>query len=130
MKLRRSFTQLGQVIALAVVILFTSLPGHTAMIGTAEITRDLAGISVDAQTLQTERLWIKQQLVSNGVSQSDSGLRVSQLSDSQVRHVRNKFDEMPAGAGVVGFVVTVGVVLLVTDLIGLTDVYPFVRPVK
>lgn len=130
MKLRQSFTQLGQVIALTIVILFTSLPGQAAMIGTAEITRDIAGISIDAQTLQKERLWIQQQLVANGVSQGDSAIRVSQLSDSQVHHVRHKFDEMPAGAGVVGAAIVVGIVLLVTDLIGLTDIFPFVRPVK
>jgi hypothetical protein len=130
MKIRQSFTQLGQVIALAIVLLFASLPGHAAMIGTAEITRDIAGISIDTQTLQKERFWIQQQLVSNGVSRSDSVIRVSQLSDSQVHHVRHKFDEMPAGAGVLGIAVTVGIVLLVTDLIGLTDVYPFVRPMK
>jgi hypothetical protein len=130
MKLRQSFTQLGQVIALTIVVLFTSLPGQAAMIGTAEITRNIAGINIDTQTLQKERLWIQQQLVSNGVSQADSVIRVSQLSDSQVHHVRHKFDEMPAGAGVVGVAVTVGIVLLVTDLFGLTDVFPFVRPME
>jgi hypothetical protein len=128
MKLRQPFTQLGQVIALAIVALFTSLPGQSAMIGTAEITRDIAGINIDAQTFQKERLWIQQQLISNGVSQGDSAIRVSQLSDSQVHHVRHKFDEMPAGAGVLGVAIGVGIVLLVTDLIGLTDIYPFVRP--
>lgn len=128
MKLLNAFRRPAQIIALAAVVLFSSLPSQAAMIGTAEINRSIAGINVDAQTLQQERLWIQQQLVSNGVNKADSVLRVSQLSDAQVRQVRDKFDEMPAGAGVVGVVVAVGIVLLVTDLIGLTDVYPFVRP--
>jgi hypothetical protein len=128
MRLGQPFTQLGQVIALAIAVLFASLPAHAAMIGTAEITRDIVGISIDEKTLQKERLWIQQQLVSNGVSLSDSATRVSQLSDSQVHHVRHEFDEMPAGAGVVEVTIAVGIVLLVTDLIGLTDIFPFVRP--
>ena len=129
MKLRPPVIQLSQLIALVAVLLFTSLPGQAAMVGTAQITREIAGINIDAKTLQQERLWIQKQLLSNGVSEADSALRVSQLSDSQVHHVRHKFDEMPAGAGAVGIAVGIGIVLLVTDLIGLTDIFPFIRPV-
>lgn len=129
MKLRQTMKKFVQASALAITLLLSSLPGQAAMVGTAQITRDIAGLSIDAQTLQQERLWIQQQLVSNGVSQADSTIRVSQLSDSQVHHVRHKFDEMPAGAGAVGIAIGVGIVLLVTDLIGLTDIFPFVRPI-
>lgn len=130
MKLLNPLKRLCQSLALAIVMLFTSLPAQSAMIGTAEINRDIAGIGIDAQTLQQERLWIQQQLIANGVSKTDSVLRVSHLSDAQVHQVRHHFDEMPAGAGVAGVVITVGIVLLVTDLLGLTDIFPFVRPIK
>ena len=130
MKLLHTLKRPGQIIALAIVLLFSSLPSQAAIVGTAEINRTIAGINVNAQTLQKERLWIQQQLVSNGVSKTDSVLRVSQLSDAQVRQVRNKYDEMPAGAGVVGIAVTVGIVLIVTDLLGLTDIFTFIRPIK
>ena len=129
MKLRQPAIQLSQIIALVATLLFSSLPAQAAMVGTAEITREIAGINIDASTLQQERLWIQKQLLSNGVSEADSVLRVSHLSDSQVHHVRHKFDEMPAGAGAVGIAVGIGIVLLVTDLIGLTDIFPFIRPV-
>ena len=130
MKLLKPFYRLGQAFALIAALLLVSLPGQAAMVGTAEINRDIAGISVDQTTLQKERLWIQQQLVANGVSEADSALRVSLLSDAQVRQVRQQFDEMPAGAGAAGIIVTAAIVLLVTDLIGLTDVYPFIRPVQ
>ena len=130
MKLLKAFRRPAQIFALAAVVLFSSLPSQAAMIGTAEINRSIAGIDVDAQTLQQERLWIQQQLISNGVNKTDSVIRVSQLSDAQVRQVRHKFDEMPAGAGAFGVAVGVGIVLLVTDLIGLTDIFPFVRPMQ
>ena len=130
MKLRNAFSQLVKATTLAVVLLFCSMPGHAAMIDTAEITRDIAGINLDAQTLQQDRLWIEQQLVLNGVDTADASLRVSQLSDAQVHHVRHQFDDMPAGAGVVGVVIIVGVALLVTDLLGLTDVFPGIRPIN
>ena len=130
MKLMKPFYRLGQAFALTAVLLFVSLPGQTAMVGTAEISRDIASINVDQTTLQQQRLWIQQQLVANGVSAADSAMRVSLLSDAQVRQVRQQFDEMPAGAGVAGIIVTAAIVILVTDLIGLTDVYPFIRPIQ
>lgn len=126
----KPFYRLGQAFALTAVLLFVSLPGQTAMVGTAEISRDIASINVDQTTLQQQRLWIQQQLVANGVSAADSAMRVSLLSDAQVRQVRQQFDEMPAGAGVAGIIVTAAIVILVTDLIGLTDVYPFIRPIQ
>jgi len=36
-------------------------------------------------------------------------------------------DEMPAGASVVGALFAVFVILLVTDILGLTNVFPFTR---
>jgi hypothetical protein len=36
-------------------------------------------------------------------------------------------DQLPAGGSVVGALVLIFLVLLVTDLLGLTNVYPFVK---
>jgi hypothetical protein len=36
-------------------------------------------------------------------------------------------DEMPAGGSIVGAAVLIFLVLLVTDIVGWTDVYPFVN---
>ena len=49
------------------------------------------------------------------------------LSDEEVSQMANQLDEMPAGASVVGALFAVFVILLVTDILGLTNVYPFVR---
>ncbi|MFT5657477.1 MAG: hypothetical protein ACI9KN_000750 [Gammaproteobacteria bacterium] len=130
MKSKNIFGRLSLVSILATAMLFVSLPGQAAMVGTAQINRDISGNSVDQITLLQGRLWIQQQLVMNGVDEADSVIRVSRLSDAQVQQVRVRFDEMPAGAGVVGVAATIAVVILVTDLIGLTDIYPFIRPIK
>jgi hypothetical protein len=49
------------------------------------------------------------------------------MTDEEVRALNQKMDEMPAGSGVVGAVVLVFLVLLITDIVGWTDVFPFVN---
>jgi hypothetical protein len=55
---------------------------------------------------------------------------VSSLSDAQVQQIHQRIDEMPAGSGALGTVAFIFLVLVITDLTGLTDVFPFIRPVN
>ena len=57
-----------------------------------------------------------------------SGLRLG--VDGTTRDLAGKVGTAPAGAGIVGALVFVFVVLLVTDILGLTKVFPFTRSVR
>nr|WP_300308634.1 PA2779 family protein [Halomonas sp.] len=70
---------------------------------------------------------IQRQLVAQGVDPSEVEKRVAALSDSEAQQMADQLDNMPAGASVVGVLFAVFVILLVTDILGLTDVFPFVR---
>jgi hypothetical protein len=66
-----------------------------------------------------------------GVDPNEAAARVAALSDAQVREIAGQIDQLPAGqsaiGAVVGAIVIIFLVLLVTDLLGLTNVFPFVR---
>ena len=53
------------------------------------------------------------------------------LSDDEIRAIADRIDTLPAGQGAVGAVVgaalIVFIVLLITDLAGLTDVFSFTK---
>lgn len=69
-------------------------------------------------------------LQGHGVSAQEVLNRVQSLTDQEVVQLAQKIDALPAGAdfgGLVGALVFIFLVLLFTDLLGLTDVYPFVR---
>lgn len=69
-------------------------------------------------------------LQGHGVSAQEVLLRVNSLSDQEVIKLAQNIDALPAGAdggSVVGAVVFIFLVLLITDLLGLTDVFPFVK---
>ncbi len=73
---------------------------------------------------------VRARLEALGVDAAQARERVQALDDQQARDLAARLDEMPAGAGVVGAVVTIFIVLLITDILGFTRVFPFTRPIR
>lgn len=74
---------------------------------------------------------VQRQLMLHGVDPAEARARVDSLSDAEAIEVANRIDQLAAGGSAVGIIVgailLVFLVLLVTDLLGLTDVFPFVK---
>lgn len=70
---------------------------------------------------------VQKQLVSLGVDSNQAASRVAALSDAEVQQLYGKMQTLPAGGDILGTLVFIFVLLLITDLLGLTNVYPFVR---
>jgi hypothetical protein len=74
---------------------------------------------------------VQQVMVQHGVDIVEAQNRVASLSDAELAKMANTMDQLPAGGdgvgAVVGAVVFIFLVLLITDLLGLTDVFPFVK---
>lgn len=70
---------------------------------------------------------VRDQLVAQGVDPAEVEARVAALSDAEAAQMADQLDQLPAGASVVGALFAVFVILLVTDILGLTDVFPFTR---
>jgi len=77
---------------------------------------------------------IKNAMISQGIDPDEAKARVDSLSDSEVIEVADKIEQLPAGGGVFGAIIgaalIVFLVLLVTDLLGYTDVFPFIKSQK
>lgn len=73
---------------------------------------------------------VQTSLRAQGVSAADAMARVRALSDAEVAELADRVDQAPAGAGVVGVLFSVFLILLVTDIMGLTKVFPFTRSVR
>lgn len=68
------------------------------------------------------------QLEQLGVDPQQARARVDALTDAEAEELAGQIDSLPAGgADIIGALVLIFLVLLVTDLLGLTRVYPFVR---
>ncbi|HEX2011101.1 MAG TPA: PA2779 family protein [Roseateles sp.] len=73
---------------------------------------------------------VRQALVGQGVSAEAALARVDAMSDGEVAELAGRVDSAPAGGEVLGILFTVFVILLVTDILGLTKVFPFTRSVR
>lgn len=73
---------------------------------------------------------VRQALQDHGVRPQDAVERVRAMSDDEVEQLAGRVDQAPAGGDVLGVLFTVFIVLLVTDIMGLTKVFPFTRSVR
>ncbi len=73
---------------------------------------------------------VRAELQTQGVSADDAIARVQAMSDAEVAQIAQRVDQAPAGAGVIGVLFTVFVILLVTDILGFTKVFSFTRAIR
>jgi hypothetical protein len=115
---------------LAVSILFVSVQPavNAAIVSTSDlVATEQSKIGREHLLNLLEREEVRTALTSQGVNLEMAKQRVSSMTDEEVRALNQKMDEMPAGSGVVGALILVFLVLLFTDIMGWTDVYPFVN---
>ncbi|MDT8452807.1 MAG: DUF6627 family protein, partial [Gammaproteobacteria bacterium] len=73
---------------------------------------------------------VQQQLSSMGVSSADVESRINQMTHEEIAQLNLQMAELPAGEGVLGTIVLIFLVFVITDVIGATDIFPFVHPVN
>lgn len=104
-----------------------SMVGTEAMLSELDTSSDRARISAFL-----ERTEVRGQLERYGIQPEEASARVASLSDGEVAWLVGKLDQLPVGAGgfetVVISVVIVFVVLLLTDILGFTDLFPWAGP--
>jgi hypothetical protein len=65
------------------------------------------------------------------VSPSEVKARIAALTDAEAAELAARIDSLPAGGiGIIGAILVVFLVLLITDILGLTKVFPFTRPMR
>jgi hypothetical protein len=127
---------------LAASLTITTLPLYaqpapiSGLIGTEQVA---AAQLPAAATLQGERARLlatldradlAEGLRARGVSADELRARIGALTDAEAAELMARIDQAPAGADILGIVFTIFVVLLVTDILGFTKVFPFTRSVR
>jgi hypothetical protein len=74
-----------------------------------------------------QRDQVVRELKAAGVDPAAARERISAMTDQEVEALSGKIDQLPAGGDIVGALVLIFLVLLVTDILGYTDVFPFVK---
>lgn len=85
---------------------------------------------VGATDRSVQRAELVDALVALGAERDLAVERTAILTDDEVAEVIAGIDDLPAGAGVAEIIGVVVIVLVVFELVGLTDVLPFIRPIN
>lgn len=130
MKLLRRLTKpVSHLVVLGLLALSLHLPAaHAGMVGTEAVV-NTAQVQQDRERLHSalSRDDVQAQLLARGVDPAQVQARLDSLTDEEMQTLATNMDQLPAGGSVVGALVLIFLVLLVTDLLGLTNVFPFVK---
>lgn len=126
-------------IAIPLAALFFLITGPMTSANAALVT---TGQAISAQTAAKDRAKldeilqrddVRQQLTEFGVDPKEAQARINAMSDAQVHRLAQHAPDLPAGKGAIGALLFVAlfifVLLLITDIFGLTKVFPFTRDV-
>ncbi len=113
-------------LVLCVFVVAAAAPDvRAALIDTdAVLSAQLAPERTDPPALRA-RDDLRTQLIAQGVDPRDTLARVAALTDDEVRLLAEQIDALPAGGDVTALILVGILVLLFTDILGLTDVYAF-----
>lgn len=122
-------------LVMAAVVCLLSIPSSMAQAGlvpTEQVVAERTANEDRARVLSfLQRDDVRKHLTTLGVHPDEATARVNALSDAEVRQVAGQVDKLPAGQNpigiIVGAIVLIFIILLVTDLLGLTDIFPFVK---
>ena len=120
---------------LATSILFTGSiqTVQAAMISTEQVAQS----SITAKGAQDRekivsmlsRDEVQSELVARGIDPMEAKSRVAALTDDEAGSLATQLDKAPAG-GIIGAILLVFFVLLLTDILGFTKIFPFTRSVR
>lgn len=116
-------------------MLAVGLPMQSAfavMVDTGQaVSHELAGQDRAKISAFLDRADVLAQLQTQGVTANEAKARVYALTDDEAHNIAGKLDKLPAGGdGVLGVLLTIFIVLLITDLLGFTKVFPFTHSIN
>lgn len=129
----QAMTKLRRNTAMLMILLISLFQIQAAQ--AAMVTTDSA---IQSQQLQMDRAQIidlfaqenlRNQLTQMGVDTDAAADRIANMTDAEITQLNETLQNAPAGEGVVGVLLTVFVVLIITDALGVTDVFNFVDPI-
>ncbi len=115
---------------------FLSLGLHVTTAQAAVVSTERLVTAKQAQQDRTrvqillKRSDIKKKLRAQGVTPDEVQARVNSMTDTEVIALADRLERLPAGKGVLEVALIAFIVLLITDALGVTDIFPFIKGKK
>lgn len=110
---------------LSAAMLAVSFPTVTsaAMVDSEQLLEMTASDAQQTVAAFMARDQVREKLLAYGVSEDQVQARLAGLTEAEVRELAEQIEQLPAGAGLIEVVGIVFVVLIVLELVGVTDIF-------
>jgi hypothetical protein len=116
--------------ALIASIIGLGMPS-SSLAGIVSTDEALAVAKRDQVASFLDRSEVRDRMQALGVDPDAARTRVAALSDDEVASLADQLDQLPAGGSdVLTAVVVVFLILIITDLLGLTNIFPFTKSMR
>ncbi len=103
---------------------------HAAIVTNDQLIHQIQQQTDKAALLQTiNRADVRQQMLNMGVTTAEIENRINQMTAEEIAQLNQQLEQLPAGGDVLGIIVLLFIVFVITDVIGATDIFPFIHPV-
>lgn len=100
-------------------------------LASAEAVAPAQGSAQETLLQHLDRADVQAALQARGLDPAQARARVNALTDAEAQLLVDQIDAAPAGASdILGALIFIFVLLLVTDILGLTKVFPFTRSAR
>ena len=131
MRIHHLFKKLGSVLLAMSLLGVQIAPAQAGMLSTGQVLAVEQGkLDRDELVSLLEREDLQRQLSALGVDVQHAKTRVAALTDAEVAQINQRVAELPAGGSALGVVLFIFIVFIITDALGITDIFAFVRPIK
>jgi len=119
---------MARVLIVSTMMMGVPLPASADIVTTDQI---YAGSERDRVRSFLDRADVQAQMQGLGVDVNAARARVDALTDEEAAQLADRIDQLPAGADSFwGVLLAIFVILLITDILGLTKIFPFTRSVR
>jgi|SRR5687768_11829617 hypothetical protein len=119
---------MARLLIVCTVALGTPLPASADI-----VTTDQVYASAERERVRgfLDRADVQAQMQQLGVDPAAARARVDALTDDEAAQLAGHIDQLPAGADSFwGVLLAIFVILLITDILGLTKIFPFTRSMR
>ncbi|WEN41304.1 hypothetical protein CKCBHOJB_00852 [Thauera sp. GDN1] len=124
---------LAVVLSVSVLNVTTVQSAQAALVSTEEAARLATAAQAESGHARLAaalaRDDVRAEMLRQGVDPALAQDRIAALTDAEATRLAEQIDSAPAG-GIIGAILLVFFVLLLTDILGLTKVFPFTRSVR
>jgi len=113
------------VLCVALLNLGSPLVARAELVGTLQAVEAGSTRSQDLATVTSTlaREQVRSQMVALGVDPALVETRVARLTDSELRSLAERMDQMPAGGDALAVIGIVFVILIILELVGVIDIF-------